>query len=104
MSGVHRRRTRRLLALSACSCPVRTVNAVIWLTSARVSPSPDAVTDRLSIMSTVNGESTAHHDTRTRRIDSVAVLRSTRHKIGHFGDVSPSQSLGPDPLKENVSL
>ena len=39
-----------------------------------------------------------------RRIDSVVVLRPTRHKIGHFGDVSPSQSLGPDPLKENVSL
>jgi len=27
-------------------------------------------------------------------IDSVVVLRPTRHKIGHFGHVSPSQSLG----------
>ena len=26
--------------------------------------------------------------------DSVVVLRPTRNKIGHFGDVSPSQSLG----------
>ena len=27
-------------------------------------------------------------------IDRVVVLHPTRHKIGHFGDVSPSQSLG----------
>jgi len=27
-------------------------------------------------------------------IDCVKVLRPTRHKIGHFGDVLPSQSLG----------
>jgi len=27
-------------------------------------------------------------------IDSVNVLRTTRHKIGYFGDVLPSLSLG----------
>jgi len=26
--------------------------------------------------------------------DGVKVLRPTRHKMGHFGDVLPSQSLG----------
>ena len=30
----------------------------------------------------------------SRLIDRVKVLRATRHKIGHFGDVLPSQSLG----------
>jgi len=29
-----------------------------------------------------------------RLTDWVVVLRPTRHKIGHFGEVSPSQSLG----------
>jgi len=29
-----------------------------------------------------------------RLIDWVAVVHPTRHKTGHFGDVSPSQSLG----------
>jgi len=27
-------------------------------------------------------------------LDQVTVLRLTQHKIGHFGDVLPSQSLG----------
>jgi len=27
------------------------------------------------------------------------ILRPTRHKIGHFGDVLPSQSLGSVPKK-----
>jgi len=41
----------------------------------------------------------------------VVVLRPTRQKIGHFGDVSPSQSLGlvwkklnPTPQIENSVL
>ena len=34
------------------------------------------------------------HGKAVRLIDWVVVLRPTRHKIGHFGDVSPSQSLG----------
>jgi len=36
-------------------------------------------------------------------IDSVVVLRPTRHKIGHFGHVSPSQSLGLVWKKLNVT-
>ena len=34
-----------------------------------------------------------------RLIDSVVVLRPTRHKIGHFGDVLPGQTLGLLVLK-----
>jgi len=31
---------------------------------------------------------------REKQFDRIQVLRLTRHKIGHFGDVLPSQSLG----------
>jgi len=40
----------------------------------------------------VNGE--RQNSTPQRLTDSVVVLRPTQHKTGHFGDVSPSQSLG----------
>ena len=36
-------------------------------------------------------------------IDQVTVVRPTRHKIGHFGDVLPSQSLGAVPEKLNLA-
>ena len=37
-------------------------------------------------------------------IDCVVVLRPTRHKVGHFGDVSPSQSLGMVWKKLDLNL
>jgi len=36
------------------------------------------------------------------QIDRVKVLHPTRHKIGHFGDVLPSQSLGTVLKKLNL--
>ena len=36
-------------------------------------------------------------------IESVEALRPTRHKIGHFGDVLPSQSRGIVPKKLNLT-
>jgi len=38
-----------------------------------------------------------------RQIHSVKVLRPTQHKIGHFGDVLPSQSLGVVLKKLNLT-
>jgi len=35
------------------------------------------------------------NDVDIKLIDWVKVLCPTRHKVGHFGDVLPSQSLGP---------
>jgi len=76
-NGVHRRMTRRQSA-STFLCPVRTVNVVIWLTWAWVSPPPDTLTERVSIMSTVNGDPvpprhmpTTQHTTRICRFISL---------------------------------
>jgi len=33
----------------------------------------------------------------------VKVLRSTQHKIGHFGDIPPSQSVGLVQKKQNLT-
>jgi len=38
-----------------------------------------------------------------RKVDRVKVLLPTRHKIGHFGDVLPSQSLGIVLKKLNLT-
>jgi len=42
-----------------------------------------------------------HHD---RMTDRIKILRPTRHKIGQFGDVLPSQSLGLVLKKLNLTL
>jgi len=48
--------------------------------------------------------STRHSDPQNHQLsDWVVVLRPTRHKIGHFWDVSPSQSLGAVWKKLNVT-
>ena len=52
---------------------------------ARASQSPDAA---------AANKSRTHTQANHRLIDWVVVLRPARLKIGHFGDLSPSQSLG----------
>jgi len=52
---------------------------------ARASQSPDAA---------AANKSRTHTQANRRLIDWVVVLRPARLKIGHFGDLSPSQSLG----------
>ena len=51
----------------------------------------------LLVTSTTDGTALQH----TLTLTLSKVLRSTRHKIGHFGDTLPSQSLGLVLIKQH---
>jgi len=50
--------------------------------------------DKFVMQATENQSMKALSYLRSVLVDRIEVLRPTRHKIGHFGDVLPSQSLG----------
>jgi len=88
---VHRRMTWMFLASSAFRCPVLTANVLSWLTSALVSPLPDAVTSRLSVISTANGDST-HTDRHEIRAVTPRMRRLVNCSRGSRRNLSSSSS------------
>jgi len=70
-------------------CPISTPSITRFLKPVRVTP-----TQHLNWFSYFLHSSPKHMDCTVKMIK---VLRTTRHKISHFGDVVPSQSLGLVP-------